>query len=120
MSKEKFRDWNPRRDINIGYVDGSGVKQLWTVSNQVLLGHVTRIVTKYMNQGIKLTNRQLFYQLVAEGLIPNAENVYKRICKFLTDIRYAGIVDWRAIEDRGRVPERHSQWKLFFQASKME
>jgi hypothetical protein len=38
----------------------------------------------------------------------------------LTDIRYAGIVDWRAIEDRGRVPERHSQWKLFFQASKME
>jgi hypothetical protein len=111
MSKEKFRDWNPRRDINIGYVDGSGMKQFWTVNNQVLLGHVTRIVTKYMNQSIKLTNRQLFYQLVAEGLIPNAENVYKRVCKFLTDIRYAGIVDWKAIEDRGRVPTRHSQWK---------
>lgn len=108
--REKFRDWNPRRDINTGYVDGTGAKQVWTIGNQVLLGHVTRIVANYMKQGIKLTNRQLFYQLVAEGLIPNAEHVYKRVCKFLTDIRYAGLVDWDAIEDRGRVPERHAQW----------
>jgi len=109
--KEQFRGWTPRRDINTGYIDGSGMKQVWTIGNQVLLGHVARIVADYMRQGIKLTSRQLFYQLVAEGLIPNAENIYKRVCKFLTDVRYAGLIDWDAIEDRGRVPERHSQWR---------
>lgn len=34
MSKENFRDWNPRRDINTGYVDGTGAKQVWTIGNR--------------------------------------------------------------------------------------
>jgi len=108
--KEQFREWNPRKDIRTTYVDGSGNPQIWTVGNRGLLTDVTGIVDHFLQQGIKLTNRQLFYQLVARDLIPNAEAVYKRICKFLTDLRYAGLIDWDAIEDRGRVPSMPSEW----------
>ncbi len=37
--------------------------------------------------------------------------VYKRICTFLTDLRYAGIVDWASIEDKSRVPKKSSEWQ---------
>jgi len=108
--KEAFRIWNPTKDIRTTFVDGSGLRQIWATGNQGLLSHVSGIVDHFSQQGIKLTNRQLFYQLVARDLIPNAEAVYKRICKFLTDVRYAGLIDWDAIEDRGRVPHMHAEW----------
>jgi hypothetical protein len=47
---------------------------------------------------------------VAQAIIPNAEATYKRICTFLTDARYGGRIDWDDIEDRGRVPQMHSEW----------
>jgi hypothetical protein len=69
------------------------------------------ITSSFMAQGITLTNRQLYYQLVGRDLIPNAIEVYKRICTFLTDARYGGHLDWESIEDRGRVPKKHAEWK---------
>ena len=57
-----------------------------------------------------MTLRQLYYQFVARGFIPNAVQEYKRLGRSVTDARYGGLVDWTAIEDAGRVsygfPER--------------
>lgn len=69
------------------------------------------VVNEYIAMEIKLTNRQLYYQLVGKDYIPNADEVYRRICAFLTDSRYAGLIDWDAIEDKDRIPEKHSEWK---------
>jgi hypothetical protein len=49
-----------------------------------------------------LTLRQLYYQLVARGYIPNRQTEYKRLGALLNDARLAGLVDWTAIEDRTR------------------
>lgn len=54
-------------------------------------------------QGLTLTLRQLYYQFIARGLLPeNTEQQYKRLGRIVTDAREAGIIDWYAIEDRGR------------------
>lgn len=110
MSVEKFRDWNIRGDLRVKYTDGAGNIQYWVKNQHELLQGILSIVSQYQDAGISLTNRQLYYQLVATLICPNADEIYKRICKFFTDARYAGLIDWDAIEDRGRVPEMHSQW----------
>lgn len=55
---------------------------------------------------LRLTLRQLYYQLVSRAIIPNEEKSYKNLGGLVSDARLAGLVDWDAIEDRVRVP-RH-------------
>ena len=108
--EEKFRDWKPKGILKVNYTDGTGNKQLFSLDANFLLTKIQAIVTQFQGQNIILTNRQLYYQLVASDVIPNADEIYKRICKFLTDSRYGGLIDWEAIEDRGRVPQKPSDW----------
>ncbi len=110
--KEKFREWNFRGNLKVKYYldKDKGIFEYWEKSQEELLNQIIEIVEYYMSEDIKLTNRQLYYQLVAKDFIPNALEIYKRFCKFLTDARYGGLVDWDAIEDRGRIPEKHSEW----------
>jgi hypothetical protein len=61
--------------------------------------------------GQKLTARQVYYQCVARGLLENNVGNYKKLTALLTDARYAGLVDWDVIEDRGRVPETPPEWE---------
>jgi hypothetical protein len=68
------------------------------------------IVDEYMAQGLRLTARQLYYQFVARGYIENRVQNYKNLTNLLTDARYAGLIDWDAIEDRGREAAIPSQW----------
>lgn len=63
-----------------------------------------------MADGLRLTLRQLYYQLVAADVIPNNEKQYKRIGELISHARLAGIVDWDAIEDRVRRPSLPSEW----------
>lgn len=60
------------------------------------------IIEEYRDQGFSLTLRQLYYQFVARGLIENSDQSYKRLGGVITDARMAGLISWRAIEDRGR------------------
>lgn len=76
-----------------------------------LLAKVCAIIEEYQAQNIKMTLRQLYYQLVARGIIANQLKEYSKLSALLTDARYNGIVDWEAIEDRIRVPVMHAQWK---------
>jgi len=72
--------------------------------NLYLLQELSQILIEYEQQNIKLTLRQLYYQLVARDIIPNKKSEYNKISRILTDARYCGLVDWNAIEDRIRVP----------------
>jgi len=71
---------------------------------------MVEIVEEYEAQDLTLTARQLYYQFVSRDFIPNTPAEYKKLTALLTDARYAGLIDWNAIEDRGRVPETPSQW----------
>ncbi len=68
------------------------------------------IVADYQEQGLRLSLRQLYYQLVSRNIIPNVERSYKNLSGLVSDARLAGLMDWDAIEDRVRVPRSQSEW----------
>lgn len=68
------------------------------------------IIDEYVAQGYRLTVRQLYYQLVARGIIENTMQSYKRTTGVVNDARMAGLLDWDAIEDRTREFIRRSRW----------
>lgn len=72
--------------------------------NLARLAQVVKVIESYEAQGIQLTLRQLYYQLVAADLIANSLKEYSKLSDLLTDARYAGLVDWESIEDRIRKP----------------
>lgn len=71
---------------------------------------VNSIVAEYDTQGYELTLRQVYYQLVARGYIPNNERSYKNLGSLINDGRLAGLIDWYAIVDRTRNLRGNSHW----------
>lgn len=69
-----------------------------------------QICTDYAAQGFDLTLRQLYYQFVARGHIPNRDTEYKRLGSIINDARLAGLVDWDHIVDRTRHVRRLRHW----------
>jgi hypothetical protein len=69
------------------------------------------IIAEYQAAGYMLTLRQLYYQLVSRAAIPNKDTEYKRLGDVINDARLAGLVDWEAIEDRGRFVRAHAHWQ---------
>jgi hypothetical protein len=69
------------------------------------------ILVEYEQQGYDLTLRQLFYQHVARGLIPNTERSYKRLGSIVNDARLAGRLDWDHIVDRTRNVRSTTHWR---------
>jgi hypothetical protein len=49
------------------------------------------IVRRYQAQGLRLTLRQLYYQLVTTNAITNAERSYKNLGNLVSDARLAGL-----------------------------
>lgn len=70
----------------------------------VLVQHCSQIIANYLAQNLRLTLRQLYYQLVTRNLITNQEKSYKNLSSIVSDARLAGLLDWEAIEDRIRQP----------------
>jgi hypothetical protein len=68
------------------------------------------IVREYSRLGLKLTLRQLYYQFVAHHDLPNSEKSYKTLGVLISNARLAGLLDWAAIEDRGRVADTPNDW----------
>jgi len=66
------------------------------------------IIAEYGGQ--KLTARQVYYQFVSRDLIPNNARSYQNLTSMITDARYAGMLDWNAIEDRGREADVPNEW----------
>lgn len=68
------------------------------------------IIAEYTNAGYRMTLRQLYYQFVSRDFIANTERSYKKLAKTISDARLAGLIDWNAIEDRGRVVDMPHFW----------
>ncbi len=85
--KEQFENWNP------------------TAATAERVVQCIDIVEEYQAQGLVLTLRQLYYQFVSRGLIPNTDRSYKNLGTVVSRARLAGMLDWDAIEDRGRQPD---------------
>lgn len=75
-----------------------------------MIEQADKIIEEYIAKGHNLTLRQLFYQHVARGLIPNTERSYKRLGSIINDARLAGMIDWNAVEDRTRDIVTNSHW----------
>jgi hypothetical protein len=81
----------------IKYID-----KRFNVSTMATITQANEIIEKYATQGMSLTLRQLYYQLVSANFIPNKEKQYRRLSKVISDARLAGLIDWDAIVDRTR------------------
>ena len=79
-------------------------------ANLERLDEINAIIVSYQKQGYRLTLRQLYYQLVSRDIIPNNVKEYGKLSNLLKEGRMAGIVDWDAIEDRLRKPDKPSCW----------
>jgi hypothetical protein len=92
MAKESFKDHN------------------FNAWSKQILGLCNQIIDHYLAQGLRLTLRQLYYQLVTRNAIKNEEKMYGKISRVLSDARLAGLVDWAAIEDRIRLPRSPNEF----------
>ncbi len=75
-------------------------------ANKERLLQINSIIIEYQSQWYTLTLRQLYYQLVSRDVIPNKASEYSKLSTLLKEWRMGGIVDWGAIEDRVRRPQR--------------
>ena len=76
-----------------------------------MLALCNEIIDLYMAQGLRLTLRQLYYQLVTRNTVTNTERSYKNLGKLVSQGRLAGELDWEAIEDRLRMPHQVAEWR---------
>jgi hypothetical protein len=83
--KEEFRSFNFRPD---------------TLEK---IARAEQILREYRAQGYRMSARQIYYQFIARGWLPeNSQRQYKSLCNALKNARYAGEIDWDDIEDRVR------------------
>ena len=75
-----------------------------------LIENINVVIEEYARQGLTLSVRQIYYQLVARGFIPNKATEYKKISRTITDGRLAGLIDWDCIEDRTRAVREIQHW----------
>lgn len=83
----------------------------FTLETRRLIVVCNQIINDYLGQGLRLTLRQLYYQLVTRNIIPNQEKMYRMLSRVLSDARLAGLVDWSAIEDRVRQPRMPNEFR---------
>lgn len=87
------------------------VPKKFNKSSRIVIEQANVIIAEYQAAGFDLTLRQLYYQFVARGLIPNSQKSYKRIGSIVSDGRKAGLISWAAIEDRTRYLRRPATWE---------
>lgn len=66
------------------------------------IAKANEIIADYYRQGFQLTLRQLYYKFVSLDLIENSQRSYKNLGNVINDGRLAGLISWKAIEDRTR------------------
>lgn len=104
MAKEKFEKRNLTGQINVACKFDDGSVRVWSDDKETVVERIQSLVNAYTKKGYLLTLRQLHYQFVSRNWIINHDTAYKKLGSILDDCKYAGLVNWDAIEDRGRVP----------------
>lgn len=87
------------------------IEKTFKGSKLELLGIIEKILDDYSAQGYDLSLRQLFYQGVSRGIIPNTTEEYKKLGDLVSDARLAGLLDWDMIVDRGRTTVSNNHWE---------
>lgn len=82
----------------------------FTAKSLVLIDQANAIISEYESQGFALTLRQLYYQFVSRGLIPNNQREYKKLGSVINDARLSGLIDWNHITDRTRQLRSLAHW----------
>lgn len=75
-----------------------------------IVDQANTIVETYAAQGYDLTLRQVYYQFVSRGWLPNKQSEYKRLGDIISKGRRAGLIDWTAIVDRTRSLRSLGTW----------
>lgn len=104
MAREKFEDRRLTGKINVACKFDDGSQRNWVADKIDVVSQIQEVVQSYEEMGYKLTLRQLHYQFVSRNWIVNHTTAYKKLGCILDDCRYAGVINWDSIEDRGRVP----------------
>ncbi len=86
------------------------VPRKFSGSSQELIDQANTIFAEYQAAGYILTLRQVYYQFVSRGLLPNNMQSYKRLGSVLNDGRLAGLIDWNLMEDRTRNLVSQPSW----------
>lgn len=102
--KEKFENRRMTGGIKVACKYDDGTVRYWDTDKETVVMHIIEVVAEYAAENYTLTLRQLHYQLVSNNWIINHDSAYKKLGNILDDCRYSGLIDWDAIEDRGRVP----------------
>jgi len=95
--------------------------QSFQPETRYIIDEANVIINKFLDKGLELTVRQLYYQFIAKNLFPdswtdkklhtkNTEKNYKRMGSIINNGRMAGLIDWYAIEDRTRNLEYMVHW----------
>jgi hypothetical protein len=92
MPHIQYEDYNPR------------------ARSKKILGHCQDVLEEYEEEGLRLTVRQLFYQMVARDVIPNSQAQYNRLQRIVKRGRRSGYLDWERIVDRGRSLRQRKRW----------
>jgi hypothetical protein len=90
----------------IAYID-----KTFTRGSLAVIETARSICADYRRQGFDLTLRQLYYQFVARGYLPNKDTEYKRLGNIVNDARLAGLLDWDYIVDRTRNLRGLAHWE---------
>lgn len=80
-------------------------------ASRELLDTCREVIREYRADGLKLSLRQLYYQLVSEDIIPNDDKEYKKLGALIGKARLIGEIDWDAIEDRNREPDTPAEFE---------
>lgn len=86
------------------------IEHSFNASSLAMIEHANTLIADYAAQGLALTLRQLYYRFVAADLLANTQQNYSRLGAIVNNARLAGLMDWDAIEDRGRNLIKHSHW----------
>lgn len=89
---------------------------------KLVIQRANTIIGTYRRQGMTLSLRQLYYQFIAKDLLPasfidpksgskNHPKSYTRLGDIIGDGRMLGLIDWNAIEDRGREFKLPNHWR---------
>ena len=88
-----------------------GVQKRLISRRKELIKRIDEIASEYYAQGMKITVRQVYYQLVARGIMENSKSAYEKISDLVADGRMAGLLDWSMIEDRTRFKRGNVHWE---------
>ena len=79
-----------------------GARQFKTQKVRSIVDAAIVVLAEYKDAGFSVTLRQLFYRLVADGVLVNRVADYRNLGRYINSAKEAGEIDWDWVEDSTR------------------